>query len=114
MGVENTGPGKFKSASEYLDFFLLLYGLVTQQPVIHFVGVGHPIQDLSELGKDRVSFSKFVRVDHLNPDIESVFTQPILKARKRFIDLEGDMRIIITNNHVGLALRYYLYAIQTS
>ena len=101
----------FRKAISSIDFFLLLNTLMGGQAVTHLLGPAIPISTLHDLGKKRISFPDYEKVIHLNEVRESLFTKPILSTKERFLQLEKDMHKIM-DEHVGLALQYYYYAVQ--
>jgi len=103
----------FGAAVSYMDFFLLMYALTSGTPATHFVGSGIEISKLGELGKERVSFSGYEKVTVLHEDMQSELSKPILLAKDRFLQLEADRKRIM-NEYIGLALRYYYYAVQAN
>jgi hypothetical protein len=114
VGVEDDPkPHYFLFARAYLDFFLMIYSLTTDQPVTHFMGVGTKIPNLEALGTKRVSFPDCEKVTVLNENMESVFSKPILSAKQRFLKLEEDRQTIM-QGYLGLALRYYYFALQAN
>lgn len=115
VAVPQVSPGAdFQAARQYLDLFLLLYALRTDEPCTFFVGVGHPLRDLESLGKQRVSFPSFEPVESMDPsNPQSPFVRPVLETATFFRELEA-LQQDLMKSFVGLSLRYYYYALQAS
>lgn len=112
VGVKDE-PDFFRRASLRIDFFLLLHALMNGQAATYFQGVATPLSTLDDLGKNRFSFSGYEEVVHLNEDMQSELSKPILLVKERFFQLEEDIDKIL-DEHVGLALSYYYSAVQAS
>lgn len=106
-------PNFFMKAILYMDFFLLIHALICGTPVTHIRGPANPISKLSELGKRRFYFSKYEKITVPQEDLHSELSKPILSTKDRFLQLEKDTQRII-DGHVGLALRYYYFALQAN
>jgi hypothetical protein len=114
VGVEDDPqPSSFLFERDYLDFFLLIHSLITGQPTTQCMGAGTEIPDLAMLGSRRVSFPDYEKITVLDENLESEFSKPILLAKERFLELEKD-REAIMNGYLGLALRYYYFALQAN
>lgn len=99
----------FLVARDYLDFFLLIYSLVSNQRVIARTGIGTTIDDMSSLGAKRIGWAGFQKV-HVQHEGESDFlNKPILEAKKRFLLLLPDRQRIMESS-LGLALKFYYFA----
>lgn len=109
--AEDTNP--FLIARDYLDFFLLIYSLISGQSVTSRIGVGIQLDDLSALGARRISFPSFERIHVLGENKDDFLSKPILEAKKRFLLLVPDRQKIM-GNHLGLALAYYYFAVRAS
>jgi len=103
----------FLIARDYLDFFLLIYSLASGQPVTTTMGIGTTLNDLSSLGAERISFPNFEKIHVLGEYTENFLSKPILDAKERFLQLLPDRQRIM-ENPLGLALRYYYYAVLAS
>jgi len=103
----------FLIARDYLDFFLLIYSLASGQPVNTTMGIGTTLNDLSSLGAERISFPNFEKIHVLGEHAEKFLSKPILDAKQRFLQLLPDRQRIMESS-LGLALRYYYYAVLAS
>jgi len=103
----------FLVARDYLDFFLLIYVLVSGQPVTTRMGVGTTLDDMSSLGTKRMGFPSFEKVHVLGEHEDNIFSKPILDAKERFLQLLPDRKRIM-NSPLGLALAYYYFAVLAS
>jgi len=112
VGVEYE-PNFFRRASSKIDLFLLLHALTSGQAVTYLYGGATRLSTLEDLGKNRISFPSYEKVDHLDEDAQSMFSKPILLTKEQFLQLEED-RDRILDEHVGLALAYYFYAARAS
>jgi len=110
VGVEDE-PHFFRMARSKMDLFLLLHTLMGGQAATHLLGAATPLSKLDDLGENRVTFRDYEKINLLNEDIQSPFSKPILSTKERFLQLEKDMHKIM-DEHVGLALQYYYYAVQ--
>jgi len=114
VGVEgDPRPNFFLFARAYLDFFLLIYSLTTGQPATQFTGAGTEIPNIGALGSHKVSFPGYEKITVLNENMESELSRPILAAKERFLELEKDRQAIM-KGYLGLALRYYYFALQAN
>lgn len=112
VGVEDE-LNFFRKARSKIDFFLLLHALITGQAATYLLGAAIPLSTFDDLGKNRVTFPSYEKVIHLNEDMKSELSKPILLTKERFLQLEKHMYRIL-DGHVGLALRYYYRASQAS
>jgi hypothetical protein len=103
----------FPTAQNYLDFFLLIYSLVSGQAVTTIMGIGTTLDNISSLGTKRVSFPSFKKIHVHGEDKDNFLTKPILDAKKRFLLMQPD-RERIMGSSLGLALRYYYFAVLAS
>lgn len=70
VGVDTPEKGNpFPAALDNLDFFLLIYSLVSGQPVTRTMGVGTTLDDITSLGSKRVGFSSFEKITVLHSHI---------------------------------------------
>ncbi len=112
VGVRDE-PEFFRKASSKVEFFVLLYALITGKAVTLTTGGSTPLSTLDNLGKNRISFSSYRKVVHYGEDFQSMFSRPVLLTKERFLQLEEDKNIIL-DQYVGLALLYYYYATRAS
>lgn len=99
----------FLIARDYLDFFLLIYSLVSNQRVIARTGIGTTIDDMSSLGAKRIGWAGFQKI-HVQHEGESDFlNKPILEAKECFLLLLPDSQKIMKSS-LGLALKFYYFA----
>lgn len=112
IGVEDK-PNFFMKARSTMNLFLLLHALTTGQPATHHMGIATPLSTMADLGKNRVTFPSYEKVTHLNEDMKSKLSKPILLTKERFLQLEADVDRIL-DEHVGLALSYFYYAAQAN
>lgn len=103
----------FPIAADYLDFFLLLYSLVSGQAVTLTMGIGTTLDDISSLGAKRVTFPSFEKIHVLGECKADFLSKPILDAKNRFLLLEPERQKIMGNS-LGLALTYYYFAVLAS
>ena len=103
----------FPAAIGYLDFFLLIYSLVSGQPVTSIVGVGTTLDDMSSLGTKRIGWASFEKINFLDERWDDLFCKPILDAKNLFLQLLPDRQKIM-ESHLGLALSYYYFAVLAS
>lgn len=112
IGVEDE-PNFFMKARSTMNLFLLLHALTTGQAATHLMGIATPLSTLADLGKNRVTFPSYEKVIHLDENIKSKLSKPILLTKERFLQLEADGDRIL-DEHVGLALSYYYHAAQAN
>ena len=103
----------FLIARDYLDFFLLIYSLVSGQPVTQTIGIGTTLDDMSSLGAERIGFPNFERIHVLGERKDDFFSKSILDTKKRFLQLLPDRQKIM-DRPLGLALIYYYFAVLAS
>lgn len=104
---------QFLVAMNYLDFFLLIYSLVSGVPVTSMVGVGIPLDDMSSLGTKRVGWSSFEKIYVVDEREDDFFCKPILEAKRLFLLLLPDKQRIM-ESPIGLALTFYYFALLAS
>lgn len=114
VGVEAPKEANFfLIAQNYLDFFVLIYSLVSGQPVTTRMGIGTTLNDLSSLGANRISFPSFEKIHVLGEHKDNFLSKPILKAKERFLQLLPNRQRIM-ESPLGLALIYYYLAVLAS
>lgn len=112
VAVEEEGY-YFKTAIDYVEFFVLNYSLVSGQPVTFKMGAGTLIEDLDSLGKKRVSFANFEKLYVEGNAIEDVLSKPFFDAIKTFLELFSERQKIMDGS-LGIALAYYYFAVLAS
>ena len=112
MATEEEG-NYFKSVIAYMNFFLLIYALVSGQHVTYKTGAGTNLHKLSSLGKKRFTFGNFEKLEVEFTGKDEVWTKPIFKTKELFLKLLPSRKEIM-ESHVGLALIYYYVAVQAS
>ena len=103
----------FPIAGDYLDFFLLIYSLVSGQPVVTTMGIGTTLDDMSNLGAKRIGFPSFEKIHVLGEHKDDFLSKPILDAKRRFLLLQPDRQRIM-GSPLGLALTFYYFAVLAS
>ena len=103
----------FPIAGDYLDFFLLIYSLVSGQPVTTTMGIGITLDDMSSLGAKRIGFPSFEKIYVHGERKDDFLSKPILDAKKRFLLLQPDRQRIM-GSPLGLALTFYYFAVLAS
>jgi len=103
----------FIPAISYLDFFLLIYSLVSGEPVTSIVGAGTTIDDMNSLGSRRISWSSFEKIHVQNEHKYDFLCKPILEAKNLFLQLLPDKQRILESS-LGLALTFYYFAVVAS
>lgn len=106
-------PNYFMDANSYLNFFLLIYSFVSGQAVSSRIGLGTELDNLNSLGARRVGWPRFEKIHFDQQPEEDVFTKPIFDTKRLFLQLLPE-RDAIMESHLGLALRYYYFAIVAS
>jgi len=101
----------FLDATTYIDFFLLIHALTHNIVVTHYKGIAFEISTLNDLGKKKVSFRKFEKVNILKEDLQCELSKIILLTKERFLEFEKDTEKIM-GEYLGLALRYHFFALQ--
>jgi len=103
----------FDIAGEYLDFFLLIYSLVSGQSLTVITGIGTPLDSINSLGAKRISFPSFEKIHVMGEHKESFLNKTILETKRRFVQLLPDRQKIM-KSPLGLALLYYYFAVRAS
>lgn len=103
----------FRIAIDYLEFFLLIYSLVSGEPVTSKVAVGTNLDNMRTLGSKRVSWPSFEKIHVHGKHKVDFLSKPILEAKKRFLLLQPDRQRIM-GNPLGLALTFYYFAVLAS
>lgn len=103
----------FPIAVDYLDFFLLIYSLISGHPVTTTMGIGTTLDNINSLSAKRVSFPNFEKIHVLGEHKDAFLSKPILEAKKRFLQLLPDRQRIM-ESPLGLALTYYYFAVRAS
>ena len=103
----------FKSVINYVDFFILIFALVSGQHVTFKTGVGTKIKNLTNLGKKRFTFPDYERIHVISTGKDEFWTKPIFEIKDLFLKLLPSRQQIM-DSHVGLALIYYYIAVQAS
>jgi hypothetical protein len=112
VGVSSLGEKNyFPDAMAYMDFFLLIYTLMSGQKVTSKIGVGFALDNIKSLGRNRVSFHvEKVHVLGKHKHKDDPLAKNILAVRKRFVQLLPDRQKIM-NGHLELALTFYYVAV---
>jgi hypothetical protein len=112
VGVNSVGEKNyFPDAMAYMDFFLLIYTLMSGQRVTHRIGAGTTLDNMKSLGSRRVSFHvEKVHVMGKHKHKDDLLAKNILAVRRRFVQLLPDRQKIM-NGHLGLALTFYYVAV---
>ena len=103
----------FFAARDYLDFFLLIYSLVSGQPVTATMGIGTTLDDINSLGAKRVGWPSFEKIHVLGERKDDFLSKSILDTKKRFLLLLPDRQRIMESS-LGLALTFYYFAVLAS
>lgn len=103
----------FPIAGDYLDFFLLIYSLVSGQAVTVTMGAGTTLDDLNSLGAKRIGWPSFEKIHVLGERKDDFLSKPILDAKKHFLLLLPDRQRIMERS-LGLALTFYYFAVLAS
>lgn len=109
VGVEDE-PYHFRTAKSYLDLFILTCALTSDISATYRLGVGMEISELSELGEHRIT--GFEKANLLWDYMQHPMIKLILLVKGRYCELLEDRQQIL-DSYLGLALRYYYYAIQS-
>jgi hypothetical protein len=102
----------FRIAIHSVDFFVFIHCFVSGQPVTTKHGGGIQIKDYDSLGRRRITFGNFEKVDILG-DTATDVPWPIYETKKRYLELLPDRQTIM-ESHLGIALSYYYFAIIAS
>lgn len=111
--TQSEGENYFRLAQDYLDFFIVIYALVSGQAVTTMPGIGTTIDDITSLGTKSVGFSSFERIEGAGVREDDFVSKSILESKKRFLLLLPDRQKIM-ESPLGLALTYYYYAVRES
>lgn len=103
----------FPAAGDYLDFFLLIYSLVSGQPVTSMMGIGTTLDGMTSLGSRMVGWPNFDKIHVLHEREDNLLCKPILDAKERFLRLLPDRQRIM-ESPLGLALTFYYFAVLAS
>ncbi len=101
----------FRIAQNYLDFFLLIYSLISRQPVIHRMSIGTTLESIDDLGKQRFGFPYHEKIEVLNSTEDDFLCKPILESKALFLSLLPQRHNII-EKPIGIALTYFYYALR--
>ena len=100
----------FITAKNQIDFFVIIYSLVSSSPLTVKMGFGTPLEDLESLGKKRVGFQEFEKL-HFDGVFPKGYFNTILKTKDRFLQLLPERQEIM-ESHMGIALIYYYFALR--
>ena len=103
----------FKPVQDKVEFFILIYALVSGQHVTSRTGIGTELQNLSSLGKKRVTFPDYKKIYVMTTGKDEFLTKTIFETKELFLKLLP-FRQRLMDSHVGLALIYYYIAVQAS
>ena len=103
----------FPTARDHLEFFLLIYSLISGQPVTSMMGIGTTLNNIASLGTRRFTWPSFEKIHVQTESIDGFFCKPILDAKKLFLELLPDRRRIMESS-LGLALTFYYFAVVAS
>ena len=107
FATQNEG-NYFATARNQIDFFIMIYALVSSSPLTVKLGVGTPLEDLESLGKNWVGLGGVVKLD-FDGVYPKGYLNSIIKTKDRFLQLLPERQEIM-ENHLGIALIYYYYA----
>lgn len=99
----------FITARNQIDFFVIIYSLVSRSPLTVKMGFGTPLEDLDSLGKKRVGFPNFEKL-HFEGVYPNGYLNTILKTKDRFLQLLPERQEIM-ESHLGIALIYYYFSL---
>jgi hypothetical protein len=103
----------FLTARDQMDFFLFIYCLVSGKAVTEKIGIGTFLDNIASLGAKRVGFSNYERINVIGEHEDSIFSKPILDAKKLFLQLVPERQQIM-ESPLGLSLTYYYLAVRAS
>lgn len=103
--TNNQSKNFFSKASNYLDLFLLLYGLQYGKPYVKFLGSGTVIKKYSELGWHHASFPQFKTYTFEGEPLDSE-REYASKLRDLFLLFESDIDNIV-GSPLSISLRSY-------
>jgi len=101
-----------KKADSLIDLFLLTCALISDFTGTYRGGASIPIPNLEDLGNRRVLFKTGYKTLEFGATPLEKVQKPITLVKNRFLQLESDIDKILTG-YLGLALRYFSYAIQS-
>jgi len=114
VGVETPKElNYFPAARDYLDFFLMIYSLVSGQPVTSIMGIGTTLDNMTSLGTRRVGWSSFEKIHVLDEREDDLFCKPILDTKRLFLLFLPDRQRVM-ESPLGLALTFYYFAVLAS
>ena len=96
----------------YIDFLVLLYAVVTNNPCSRVSGVGIPVEKYEDLGKRRVSFPSFEKLTVLGAPFKQDL-EKLTSFKSLFNELVQDRTMILNGFH-GIALQSYYDALKAS
>jgi hypothetical protein len=105
--------GSHRTADSILHLFLLICALISDIPFTYRGGAGRPLSSLAALGKERAIYQSLyqtVKVHSSNPESTQ---RVVILAKNRFLELH-DNREQILDSYLGVALRYYAYAMRAN
>lgn len=103
----------FKSVIDEVEFFVLIYTLISGQGVTSRTGIGIDIEKLSDLGKKRFTFPDYEKIHVMSKGKDEFLTKPILETKELFLKYLPRRKKIM-DGPLGLALIYYYVAVQAS
>jgi len=104
--------GDYIECLSYMDFLLLLYAVVTNNPCSRISGVGINLEKYADLGKRRVSFPSFEKLTVLGAPFKQDLEK--LSSFKSFFNELVRDRAMILNGFHGIALQSYYDALKAS
>lgn len=114
VGVElSDETNYFLKASSYLEFFILIYSLLSGRSVTARMGVGTLLENIDSLGQKKISFPSVEKVHSEEKQFDSPQNKPILKAKDLFLRLLPERHQIMTS-YLGLALTFFYHATRAS
>lgn len=109
VGVED--EDKIKEAISTIDLFLLTSALSNDVIATYHNVIGTDLPSLEDLGKNRAAYNtgyETIKVMGSMP----ISLNPLPSIKERFLELNEDRQKIL-GSYLGLALRYYYFAIQS-
>jgi hypothetical protein len=111
VGIEDK-KNNIKKAYSIIELFLLTCALISDFTGTYRGGAGIKIHSLNELGKRRALYHQYKTRGFYSSNLKAV-QKPITLVKNRFLQLASDIYEIL-NGYLGMALRYYSYAVQSS
>lgn len=111
VGMEDE-KNYYKKADSLIDLFLLTSALISGFTGTYRGGAGITILNLEDLGNHRVLFKTGYKTLEFGASPLEKVQRPITLVKNRFLQLEADVDKIL-NGYLGLALRYFSYAIRS-